>query len=586
MTELVPRYHWHIAQPAPVDEDAIAAARARGLSARLVRVLSRRGTVTPDTIAARFDAPAGSLHDPWLLPDAARARARVDRAVASGERVLVLGDFDADGLTGLAILVLALRARGLEASPYVPSRADEGHGLSTAAIERALAEGRTLIVTVDCGSTSGAEIASAGMAGVDVLVTDHHALPPELPPAVGIVNPHRVDSRYPDPRLSGSGVAFKVAQLLLDDRPGGAEAALAMADLAAIGSIADVVPLEGENRAITRLGLRQLALGGRPGLRALLESAGVDPARVDREAVSFRLAPRINALGRVGHAAAAAELLLATDPDVVARLVVEVESANDLRRELMGQALTEARALVEAGGPTRGLLIVEGPWPVGVIGLVAGRLAEEHGRPAVVASTAVTPWRVSARSAGGFDLAAAFAATGHLLERHGGHPAAAGCHVAPERFPAFRSALAALGASAPAAPARPTLTVDLVVSAGSVDHVLLRDLAPLEREGDTPPLLGIAGLIVRRVRPAAGGHTQLTLQKGIEVVDGICFGRPELADQLGDGQVVDVVARLASRTWGGMETLRLEIRDVASGGHLASLRSAREGARVAGRMAG
>ena len=581
MTELVPRYHWHIGAPAAVAADAVADAQARGLSPYLVRVLSRRGPVTPASLAARFDDPVAGLHDPALLPDAAAALARVLRAVATGERAMVFGDFDADGLTGLSILVLALRALGLDAEPYVPSRSEEGHGLSPAAIERARTEGRTLILTADCGSTNLPEIAAARALGIDVLVTDHHSLPPVLPEAVAVVNPHRADSVYPDDRLSGAGVAFKLAQLLLADLPGGPALALGMADLAAIGTIADVVSLEGENRAITRLGLQRLSEAARPGLQALLESAGVDLARVDQETVSFMLAPRINALGRVGHAEAAARLLLASDPEEIARLTAEVEAANVLRRDLMGQAIAEAREIVAAQGPGEGVLVLSGPWSVGIIGLVAGRLAEEHCRPTVVVSTAVDPWRASARSAGGFDLAAAFGACGDLLERHGGHPAAAGAHIAPVRFEAFRAALVAMDTNGGGPAPRPTITVDLVARAESVDYVLFRDLAPLEREGDAPPLIGIAGLVVTRVRAAKGGHTQLTLQKGTDVLDAICFGRTDLVEQLQPGQAVDVVARLASRTFNGMESLQLEIRDVAPAGHLAELRRARVLAGVA-----
>jgi single-stranded-DNA-specific exonuclease len=464
----------------------------------------------------------------------------------------------------------------------VPSRTDEGHGLSATAVERARVEGRTLLVTADCGSTSHAEISAARASGIDVLVTDHHALPPRLPDASAVVNPHRTDSRYPDRDLSGAGVAFKVAQLVLADAPGGPDAALAMADLAAIGSIADVVPIRGENRAITRLGLRQLAAGGRPGLRRLLELAGVDPDEVDQETVAFRLAPRINALGRVGHAAAAAELLLSDDPDRIDVLAATVEEANDLRRSLMTQALEEARERLADEDPGQGVIVIVGDWPVGVIGLVAGRLAEEHARPAVVVSTAVTPWRASARSAGGFDLATAFAASGHLLARHGGHPAAAGCHVEPERFEAFRAGLRAMELPSPGGAPRPTLTVDLVARAESVDHVLLANLAPLEREGDPPPLVAIAGLVVRRARIARGGHAQLTLQKGLDVLDAICFGRADLAERLGEGDTVDVVARLSSRTFAGLETLQLEVRDVAPAGHLVALRAAATAGREAG----
>ena len=430
MPVIEPRFHWTLPTPWPVSPETIQAARDRGLSARLIRVLSRRGPIDPIGIAARFDEPSGALLDPRLLPDADRALGRIRRAVADHERALVLGDFDADGLTGLAILVLALRHLGIDAEPYVPHRSEEGHGLSMAAVEVAAADGRTLILTADTGSTSHAEIAAARARGISVIVTDHHQLPGGLPDADAVVNPHRADSRYPDDRLSGSGVAFKVAQLLLADEPDGAAYALGLADLAAIGAIADVVPLEGENRAIARIGLAALAAGTRPGLAALLTSAGVAPDRVSPERVSFSLAPRINALGRVGHALDAARLLLAEDPAEIERLVVLIEAANLERRELMTTALDEARAAL---GPDDGapMTIVAGAWPAGVIGLVAGRLADQLGRPAIVFSTLAEPWRGSARSAGGLDLGAAFAAHAELFERFGGHAAAAGCHLDP-----------------------------------------------------------------------------------------------------------------------------------------------------------
>lgn len=575
MHALVPRSLWSIPTPFPLSPEVIADARRRGLSARLLRVLSRRGPVDLAGLAARFDPPEASLHDPGLLPDAARALDRVRRAVGAGERVLVLGDFDADGLTGLAILVLALRRLGLDVEPYVPSRTEEGHGLSLGAVDRARTTGRTLILTADTGSTSHTEIARARDLGLDVIVTDHHQLPGGLPTdAVAVVNPHRADASYPDRRLSGAGVAFKVAQLLLQDEPEGRGYALGLADLAAIGSIADVVPLEGENRAIARIGLAQLATGTRPGLAALLTSAGVAPERVSPETVSFALAPRINALGRVGHAQEAAELLLEEDPERIGSLVARMEAANLERRDLMSAALSEARAaLGEDDGAA--VTIVAGPWAPGVVGLVAGRLADQLGRPAVVFSTTVEPWRGSGRSAGGFDLAAAFSANATLFERFGGHAAAAGCHLDPARFEDFRAAMLARALAMPRmTDGRRTLVLDLVTSATSVDHLLFAELMPLDGVGDEPPLLGIAGLTVARVRSATGGHSQITLRKGLEVLDSIAFGRADLADMLQEGDVVDVAARLASRRFGGMETLQLEVRDMAPAGHLAALRAA------------
>jgi len=574
MATLEPLYHWSVPTPYPLSDEVIADARWRGLSARLLRVLSRRGPVDAAALAARFDAPETALHDPQLLPEADRAVRRVQAAVAAGERVLVLGDFDADGLTGLAILVLALRRLGLDVEPYVPARTEEGHGLSQGAVERAAATGRTLILTADTGSTSHTEIAAASVLGISVIVTDHHQLPGGPPDAAAVVNPHRADSTYPDRRLSGAGVAFKVAQLLLADTPDGPAYALGLADLAAIGSIADVVPLEGENRAITRIGLGLLAAGGRPGLAALLASAGVSPERVSPETISFALAPRINALGRVGHALDAALLLLEDDPERISELVARMEAANLERRGLMTAALTEAREALGAddGAP---ITVVAGPWAPGVVGLVAGRLADQLGRPAVVFSTNVEPWRGSARSAGGFDLGAAFTANASLFERYGGHAAAAGCHLDPARYAEFRTAMLACFRDAPVTrDQRRTLVLDLVTSAGSVDHVLLAELMPLDGVGDEPPLLGIAGLSVGRVRSANGGHTQLTLRKGVEVLDGICFGRSDLTGVLREGDVVDVAARLTSRRFGGMESLQLEVRDVAPAGHLAAMRAA------------
>ncbi len=294
--------------------------------------------------------------------------------------------------------------------------------------------------------------------------------------------------------------------------------------------------------------------------------------QIDAEGIAFGIAPRINAVGRVGEALPAARLLLAEDPSEAAALAAEVDAANTIRRGLLTIALAEARAEVDTVAES-GLraTVVAGAWPVGIIGLVAGRLAEDLGRPAVVFSTLAEPWRGSARSAGGFDLASAFTACGDLFERFGGHAAAAGCHMPSARYAAFRERFMALLPPELALRARPTLRIDLVLRAESVDYVLCRELAALADWADPPPLVGIEGFVVGRVRAAAGGHTQLTLRKGNEVLDAICFGRPDLAESVGEGQTVDLVARLASRSFGGHETLQLEVRDVASAGRLANL---------------
>jgi single-stranded-DNA-specific exonuclease len=578
MPELTPHYHWVIPEAHAVSDATIEDAKRRGLSARALRVLSRRGPVDPAELASRFDEPAAGLHDPSLLPDAVVVQERVAQAGRAGESVMVLGDFDADGLTGLAILTLALRRLGLTVEPYVPDRTGEGHGLSADAVEHARTAGHALIVTADTGSTSTAEIATARAAGIDVIVTDHHVLGAEFPEAIALVNAQRPDSDYPDRRLSGAGMAFKVAQLLLAAEPGGPAEALALADLAAVGSVADVVPILGENRSIVRLGLAQLERAPRPGLAALMANARIERDGVSTDDIAFGLAPRINAMGRIGDPTVAAKLLLAPDVASAQGLAAELEAANKRRRELTAAAMAEARERLDQA-PDAPFLVLEGDWPVGIIGLVAGRLAEEQGRPTLVLSTSVEPWRGSARSAGGVDLAAAFASVSDLFERFGGHPAAAGCHVEAGRVEELRARLTAFAEGHPPADERPTLSLDLVQSADAADYVLLRELAPLDGAGDAPPLVGIAGLAVNRVRPANGGHTQLTLRRGREVVDGIAFGRADLAEQLTEGSEIDVVARLASRTFAGLETLQLEVRDVAPAGWLRNMRAAQAQAR-------
>lgn len=575
MTTSHPTHRWRFPETPRLEPGFLADGARRGLSERTLHILAARGHAAPGDLAAFFDPPAATLHDPGLLPDAAAVRARIARALDAAERVLVFGDFDADGLTGLAIMVIALRALGLDTAPYVPDRRAEGHGLSLAAVQRARAEGRTLIVTVDTGTTNVAEIAAAGVAGIDVIVTDHHHVPARLPDAVAVVNPHRPGSLYPDPRLAGTGVAFKVAQLLLADRPGGAAAALALADLATIGTVADVAPMVGENRAIARLGLELLRSAPRPGLAALLAAAKVAPESVDLDTIGYAIAPRLNAGGRVGDAETAAHLLLAATVAEAEPLAAELETANRTRREMTATALAEARTIADRD-PAAAAVVIAGDWPVGIIGLVAGRLAEERGRPAVVVSSGVDPWRGSARSAGGFDLAAAFDACADDFERHGGHPQAAGCNLLDGRFDAFRGRFLRLAAEAAPADPRPQLRLDLAVLAGDVDYRLHGDLQALEPTGpgNPRPLVGVAGMTVARARAANGGHAQLTLRKGREVIDGIAFDRGDLVGLLAEGDVIDLVAHLVSRTFGGYETLQLEIVDTAPEGTLERARAA------------
>ncbi len=471
-----PRYRWAFPNAFTPTASAATLAAEHGTSTRLAAILAARGAGTGDDLTAWFGDPLDGLHDPARLPDAGLLLERMRRARDRHERILVFGDFDADGLTGLAILTLALRRFGLAVEPYVPSRLEEGHGLSLAAIDAAVGCGASVIVTVDCGSTSVAEVAAANERGLDVIVTDHHRVPTTRPAALALVNPHRPEATYPDRRLAGSGVAFKVAQLLLADEPGGPAAALDLTDLATIGTVADVAPVVGENRAIVRLGLDRLRRAPRAGIAALLERSRIAPDAVDLETVSFALAPRLNAAGRVGEAIEAARLLLADDPGEAAVHADALEAANLARRDLLKTALTEARVAV-GEAPADGAVVIRGPWGVGIVGLVAARLAEERGVPAVVGADVGDVVRASCRSDGSMDLAAALEGCADLFIRHGGHAGAAGFELPAEQWDAFRGRFLAIAATTAPADPRVVVAIDLALPARA------RRLRPVSRAG-------------------------------------------------------------------------------------------------------
>jgi single-stranded-DNA-specific exonuclease len=573
---LAPRSQWRFPISIDVPSTLFETGHELGLGPRAVAILAARGVTGEDDLRRFLGDAAGSLHDPGRLPDAQAFQQRLARAREARETVLVFGDFDADGITGLAILTIALRHLGISVIPYVPSRLDEGHGLSGAAVEAARGAGATVIVTVDTGSSSVAEVAAANAAGIDVLITDHHRVPAVLPAAQAIVNPHRPDADYPERRLAGSGVAFTLARLLLGER------ALDLADLAAIGTVADLAPVLGENRAIVRLGLERMRAGPRPGIAALLATARIAPSDVDLEGLAFAVAPRLNAAGRVGEAFDAARLLLSEDAAEAEQLASVLEAANVTRRDLLRTAVAEARTSPDAVDEAPAT-IVRGPWPVGIVGLVASRLADERRRPAIVGADLGEVIRASCRNGGSLHLADALAACDDLLIRHGGHAGAAGFEIAAAHWDAFRERFLALAAASPPPDPVPTLAVDLAIRARDVDYALHRDLGRLAPcgVGNPEPLVAILGLTVTRVREAGGGHTQLVLRRRLDVLDGIAFGWPELSREVVEGDVIDVIAQLRSRRFGGIESLQLEVRDAAPSGSHPDARAILDAAMVA-----
>src|SRR6266566_2125474 len=429
---------WTI-RPCP-HRQASGLAKELGLSEITASVLVRRGYGDPEQ-ARSFLAGEQPLHDPFLLGDMTVAVERIRAAVAAGKRICVHGDYDVDGICATVLAVLVLRELGADVEWHLPSRFDEGYGVSGQTLERLAEEGCGLVLTVDCGITAVEEVRRARELGLDVIVTDHHRPADELPDCPIVATR---PSTYPFPELCGTGVAYKLGQALLGPD---ADVLRRHLDLVALATIADVVPLVGENRSLAIAGLRALARTQKPGLQALMRVSRVDPATVDTGQVGFRLAPRINAAGRLGHPRAALQLLLTEDEDDARRLANDLEDLNRDRQAVEGRIVREAIAQVESwpeeDRQRRAYVVAGEGWHEGVIGIVASRLVERFNRPVVLIAGADGDWKGSGRSVPAFDLHAALAACGSQLERFGGHRAAAGLSIRPERVEAFAAAFAA-----------------------------------------------------------------------------------------------------------------------------------------------
>ncbi|WP_376795324.1 single-stranded-DNA-specific exonuclease RecJ [Thermogemmatispora sp.] len=408
--------------------------RAAGIEPLEAQLLYNRGLHTPEEMKAFLEARYEQTPDPLTLIDLPRALERIRRALLEGEHITVYGDFDADGVTATALLMRALRRLKNPETPldyYIPSRIDEGCGLNVGALDWLKRQGTSLIITADCASSDVAQVRYAReVLGIDVIITDHHRPPEELPPAYALVNPWRPGSTYPERLLCGVGVAFKLVQALYRSFGLSREEELALLDLVAIGTIADVADLLGENHTLVRLGLEQLNRTRSPGLLALMGSAGLQPGQIRERDVAFVLGPRLNAAGRMEHARWACELLMTDDAAEARAYAAHLERLNHLRQvqteELMGLAREEA-----ARHPDDPVVMVSGDnWPEGIIGLVASKLAEEIGRPVVVLSRGKDFSRGSARSREGFNMISALRDCAHLLERYGGHAQAAGFTIA------------------------------------------------------------------------------------------------------------------------------------------------------------
>lgn len=517
--------------------------------------LDARGYLEP----ARPAAPG--LADMAGLEAAVR---RVERAVDAGQKIVVYGDYDVDGLSGSTILQRTLLSLGASAEVFIPHRDRDGYGLNTDVLHALSDRQAGLVVTVDCGVTAAAEIAAANAIGLDVVVTDHHDVPAELPAAVAIVNPHRADCPYPFKQLAGAGVALKVAQALAERRLNPADRARlepGLLQLAALGTVSDVMPLVGENRGIVRHGLH--ALNQRPlaGLSALVRSAGLSRPWIEAEDIAFRLGPRLNAAGRISDATTTQRLLATNSAAEAEVLAAELEALNDERRALAGAALDDARDAIGAGASDHPpALVVESRYPAGVLGLVAVRLVEETGRAVAVLEKSDGLTRGSVRVPDSVSAIEAVSACGHLLVRFGGHRGAAGFAIDAHNVPTFAEQFVQAVSRQPrVAPSGDDLAAECRLRPSTISESLLDMLGQVGPfgQGAPLPLFETGPLQVREARIVGERHLRLKLWGEDRLLIGIAFGAAHEPPPL--GSTIDLLYRVKPNVWQGRRRVDLEV---------------------------
>ncbi|MDX6467808.1 MAG: single-stranded-DNA-specific exonuclease [Gaiellaceae bacterium] len=540
-------------------------AAALGISELTASVLVRRGYTDPAAARAFLDGEMAP-HDPFSLGDMQLACERIRAAVAEGRRICVHGDYDVDGIAATTLAVLLLRELGAEVDWHLPSRFDEGYGVNRATLERLADEGCGLVLTVDCGITAVEEIAEAKARGLEVIVTDHHRPGSSLPDCPIVATR---PSDYPFPELCGTGVVYKLGQALFGVD---SEIPKRHLDLVALATIADVVPLLDENRSMVIAGLRALARTQKLGLRALMRVAGVDPAAVDAGAVGFRLGPRINAAGRLGHPKDALELLLTDDKDDAQRLSNSLEELNKERQAVEGRIVREAIAQVESWPEEhrqrRAYVVAGADWHEGVIGIVASRLVEKFNRPVVLVAGGDGDWKGSGRSIPAFDLHGGLGACAPLLERWGGHRAAAGLSIKPENLAAFAEQFAEHAAGLLLDDdLAPVTHVDAIVPRGrrlTLDLCTeLAQLAPFGLGNPAVTLLATGCELGDLSTVGEGKHLRFRVRRdGSDAGSAIAFGIGGRADSYRRAGRWDVAFRLEENRWNGTVSPQLVVRRI------------------------
>lgn len=541
-------------------------AKQLGFAPFHAHLLYNRGIRTAEDAELFLQSDERLLNNPMLLPDMGKAVDRLRRALNGGEHIGVFGDFDADGITGTALLTTALRDLGAKVTPYIPDRVDEGHGLNTDAIGLLRESGVSLMVTVDCGATSIDEVDMANDLGIDSIITDHHSVLPTLPKSHALINPMHPDSCYPFPDLTGVGMSFKLIEALHEAM--GLEWPEHLLEFVALGTVADVGPLIGENRFLVKRGLERINRTDNAGIRALAASAKLKIGTIDTESLSFGLIPRLNVAGRLGSAGISLDLLTTDSAHIAQSLAAEIEGKNRERQELTRRAVAEAEQQIEEHDELPPILIVKSPdWIPGVLGLIAGRLSENHYRPAVAVSVGAETSRASLRSIPEFDIVDALRQNAHLFERHGGHPQAAGFTISTASLPDLERSLQHIAQERlESHKLAPTLDVECEVQLSAFtqrNFDFIQSLAPFG-EGNPSPLFLTRGVRVldARLVGAARQHLKMRLWQRGSTIEAIGFNLGHKVSET--RRNIDVVYTVGIDTWRRYPTLQLTVQDLTA----------------------
>ncbi len=550
---------WNVSEP---KIEAVNALTQHGYSPLAAMVLSARGLDTPQQADGYLDRSA-PLCDPYLMTDMDKAAARVAQALEAGERIAVFGDYDVDGITATSLLTHFLRSMGADCTPYIPGRLEEGYGLNPMAIHQLSSEGIQLIITVDCGITAVQEARLIRELGMELVITDHHECKQTLPEAVAVVDPHRPGDRYPHKNLSGVGVAFKLACALCGDP----ETVLHhYADMVCLGTVADVMLLQGENRVFVIQGLESLRHTQRPGLAALIAECGCDPEAISASTIGFMLAPRINAAGRMGQIHIALELFLTTDPVAGARAAKALCELNRERQSVESEIYDQAIAMLPQGNAPSAIVLSDEGWHQGVVGIVASRIAEEYCCPTFLICLDGDRGKASSRSFGGFNLFSSLTSLSHLLESYGGHELAAGFTIHREQIGPFREAICQLASEyyQDETP-RTSIAIDCAIGPELMTLGCVSSLSALEPCGNgcPKPVLMMENLMVERIRIVGGGrHMRLRLRRGSFAVNGICFSATPQTAGIAQGDTVDVAFLPQINEFRGEKDLQMNVLDI------------------------